>query len=81
MPKTTLTDFLLHHTQARELCVITIGGWINATFFIDHEDLFARYIHTDLRDRPVKSHHWETLSIVDAAGKSGEIPAHFIEIG
>lgn len=23
-----LSEFLLKHTQARELCVITIGGWI-----------------------------------------------------
>ena len=75
-----LSEFLLEHTKARELCVITIGGWINATFFIDHEDLFSRYIHKDLRNATVKSHKWDTLPIVDAQNKPIEVPAHFIEI-
>ena len=76
-----LCEFLLHHTKARSLCVITIGGWINATFFIDHEDLFARYLHPDLQRATVKSHRWETLPVVDATGKSSDIPAYFIEVG
>ena len=75
-----LSEFLLKHTNSRELCVITIGGWINATFFIDHEDLFARYIHKDLEKATVKFHHWDTLSIVDSQNNSIEVPAHFIEI-
>ena len=75
-----LIEFLLHHTQARELCVITDGGWINATFFIDHEDLFTRYLHPDLHKAKVKSHHWDTLPVVDGKGNRVEIPAHFIEI-
>ena len=76
-----LTEFLLHHTKARELCAITMGGWINATFFIDHEDLFARYVHKDLANATVKSHHWETLPIIDEKGKSLDVPCHFIEVG
>lgn len=75
-----LSEFLLKHTQTGELCVITIGGWTNATFFIDHEDLFVRYIHGDLRCATVKSHHWDTLSIVDAQKKPVEIPCHYIEV-
>lgn len=75
-----LSEFLLKHTQARELCAITIGGWISATFFIDHEDLFVRYIDKDLRCATVKSHHWDTLSIVDAQNKPVEIPCHYIEV-
>lgn len=81
MLKINLLEFLLHHTQARELCVITIGGWINATVFIDHEDLFTRYLDKELASKAVKAHKWETLSIVNAVGKPVEIPAHFIEVG
>lgn len=81
MPKIKLSDFLLHHTQARELCAITMGGWINATFFIDHEDLFIHYLHPDLREKTVKSERWETLPIVDQSGKSVDVPCHFIEVG
>lgn len=76
-----LSEFLLHHTQARELCAITMGGWINATFFIDHEDLFIRYLHPDLSKATVKSDRWETLPIVDGRGNKMDIPCHFIEVG
>lgn len=76
----TLSEFLLHHTQARELCAITIGGWIYATFFIDHEDLFIRYLHPDLGKATVKTDHWDTLPVVGSNGGGIEVPAHFIEI-
>lgn len=75
-----LGKFLLTQTQARELCVITQGGWITATFFIDHEDLFVRYLHPELYNATVKSDHWDTLSIVSADGSRIEIPAHHIEV-
>lgn len=76
----TLSQFLLHHTQARELCAITMGGWIYATFFIDHEDLFDRYLDRELARKKVKKDHWDTLPIVDQHGNNLDIPAHFIEI-
>ena len=81
MPKVNLREFLLHHAQSRELCVITIGGWINATVFVDHEDLFTRYLDKELAARTVKSHKWDYLHIVDAAGNPVVAAAHFIEVG
>ena len=36
----TVGEFLLHKTDAEELCVICEDGWTVATAWIDHEDLF-----------------------------------------
>lgn len=75
-----LSEFLLKKTNARELCVICVNGWINATFFIDHEDLFVRYLSPKLAQMRVKKDYWDTLSIVDAQNKPVEIPCHFVEV-
>ena len=50
---TTLANYLLFQVPANSLCVIRESGWITATAYIDSEDLFARCIHPQLRDRNV----------------------------
>ena len=49
-----LSEFLLKKTQALELCVIRDCGWIVASYYIDHEDLFDRYVDNGLGNMEVK---------------------------
>ena len=74
----TLRDFLYKKTQALELCAITDGGWIVATCWIDHEDLF--HIPPKLADKEVKSDEWDELTIVDANGTSIKVPCHYVNV-
>ena len=83
MPKEgTLYYFLLHNTQAMELCAICEGGWVVATAWIYYEDLFM--IPTELMNRKVKEDKWEELTIRGKQSSSGEygntmrIPCHYI---
>lgn len=83
MPKEgTLYHFLLHKTQAMELCAICEGGWVTSTVWIDHEDLFR--VHPELSDRKVKEDKWEELTIRGEQRPSGEyghtlrVPCHYI---
>lgn len=76
----TLREFLLYHTQCYELCVVRLDGWIVATFWIDDEDLFAKYISQELANKVVQSDCWKDFPSVDYAGSKRFFPAHFIDI-
>lgn len=75
----TVQQFLLHHTQVGELCVIRDGGWIVATAWIDVEDLFAGYVGTGIRDRKVQSDSWGTIGVYDKNGQQTRVPCHYID--
>lgn len=75
---TKLKDYLLNKTQAMELCVITEDGWITATCYIDHEDMF--HIPLQLAGKTVKSEQWSVINIVDKNGKVIQIPCHYIDV-
>ena len=49
-----IIDFLIRYTQVEELCVIC-DPWRIATAWIDHEDLFIRYLSSELRNKIVVS--------------------------
>ena len=76
--KMTLIDFLLHETQALELCAICEGGWVVATVWVDHEDLFASNVHPKLRERYVDCDKWDTLLTVNSKGEKVTVPCHYI---
>ena len=76
----TLREFLRTQTEARELCVITESGWTVATFWIDYEDLFCRYVHSELGNMEVKSDKWDYLTIVNENNASIKIPCHYINV-
>lgn len=78
--KITLREFLLYHTQCYELCVIRLDGWTVATFWIDSEDLFSRYIPKELGDKVVQSDGWRDFYCVNFAGCKTFFPAHYIDI-
>ena len=75
-----LSDFLLKRVGAHELCVIREGGWIVATFWIDSEDLFLRYMDPYLTYHEVKHHEWDELPITKENGKTINVPCHYIDI-
>lgn len=75
-----LSEFLLKKTQALELCVIRESGWIVATYFIDHEDLFDRYLDNRLGNMEVKKDKWDYLTIVNENGAKIQIWCHFIDV-
>ena len=74
----TLTEFLLKKTKVMELCVIRDSGWIVATCWIDHEDLFCVPPH--LKDRIVKNDEWSYLPIVNKNNAEKEIPCHYVDV-
>lgn len=74
-----IIDFLIHYTQAEELCVIC-DPWRIATVWIDHEDLFIRYLSSELRNKIVVKDEWKTLETKSADGTRLEVPAHYIYI-
>jgi hypothetical protein len=76
----TLSKFLLYKTEAHELCVITIDGWIMATVWIDSEDSFCVYLDDALEKAEVKSDKWDYLSIVNENNATIKVPAHFINL-
>ena len=75
-----LSEFLLHKTNAHELCVIRDGGWIVATAWIDSEDLLDRYIDNKILDREVRSNTWDYLPVVNENNASIKIPCHHIDL-
>ena len=75
-----LYEFLQIKTQVNELCVIRDCGWIVATFWIDDEDLFCRYIHKELKYAEVKSDSWGLLSTINAIGNPWRIPCHYVDV-
>lgn len=76
----TLQDFLLHKTNAHELCVIREDGWIVATYWIDHEDLFCRHVSITLAEMEVKSDEWDYLPIINENNATIKIPCHYIDV-
>lgn len=74
----TLYEFLRHSTNVFELCIIRDNGWIIATAWIDHEDLFA--IHPKLSSRVVKGDEWGMIRIVNKDDAELEVPCHYIDI-
>lgn len=75
-----LSEFLEHKTEAKELCVIREDGWIVATFWIDHEDLFMRYLDNKIGSKPVKKDEWGWLPIVNENNGNLEVRCHYIDI-
>ena len=76
----TLSEFLLHQTQALELCVIRDCGWIVASYYIDHEDLFDRHLSHKLGNLEVKGDEWGVINIKLKDGKVIQIPCHYIDV-
>ena len=76
--KPTLIEFLTKKTQALELCAICEGGWVTATVWIDHEDLFTRNLPAHLCARNVERNKWDTLTTVNAKGEKITVPCHYI---
>lgn len=77
--KITLRQFLRTKTKAEELCVICDCGWIRATVWIDHEDLF--HVPPKYAAKPVLGDWWDMIPTVNAAGEKTDVEAHFIEMG
>ena len=75
----TVQEFLLHHTQIGELCVIRDGGWIVATAWIDSEDLFAGNVAPGIRNLTIQSDSWGTIGVRDKNGQQTKIPCHYID--
>ena len=73
----TVREFCLKKTQVNELCAIRDSGWIIATVWVDHEDLFS--IDKRVSEMEVKSDVWGTLSIVTEHGDKISVPCHYID--
>lgn len=73
-----LKEFLLRHTNVKELCVIRDNGWTVASCWIDYEDLFC--IPTTLKDKEVKGDKWGYLSIVNENNAEIQIPCHYVDV-
>ena len=73
-----LGKFLLKKTNVNELCVIRESGWIVASCWIDHEDLFQ--IPPKLSSKIVKGDEWGYLTIVNENNASIKIPCHYIDV-
>lgn len=76
----TLREFLRTKTNANELCVVCEDGWISATFWIDYEDLFDRYLPFELGSKPIRRAYWDFLPIVNENNASIKIPCHYIDL-
>jgi hypothetical protein len=76
----TLEEFLKTKTNAHELCVICDNGWIYATFWIDSEDLFTKYLDYDLSSKPIRRVYWDYLPIVNENNACIKIPCHYVDI-
>ena len=73
-----LKEFLLRHTNVKELCVIRENGWTVASCWIDYEDLF--HIPSRLRDKEVKGDKWDYISIVNENKAEIQIPCHYVDV-
>lgn len=76
----TLSEFLLKKTQPLELCVIRNNGWIVASCYIDHEDLFEGYMDNQLANLEVKGDEWGVINTRYRDGKIIQIPCHYIDV-
>ena len=80
-----LYDFLRKKTGARELCVITEGGWTVAAAYIDYEDLFQ--IPSRLGEMEVLKERFDTLTVRDEANSARDketvvmVPVRVLEVG
>lgn len=77
-PKITLRDFLRNNTQVYELCVIRDGGWVKATCWIDHEDLF--HIPPEFEDKEVQDDRWDEFPVMNENGTIIKIPCHYVDV-
>lgn len=64
-----LCDFLLHHTNAHDLCIFRRCGHQIGCTIIDHEDLFLESLDITMLNQEVLSHkrtteNWTTKPIV-----------------
>lgn len=75
-----LIEFLRTKTNANELCVVCDDGWIIASFWIDYEDLFCRYVDNGIGNQKVKRDYWDYLPIVNENNACVKIPCHYIDI-
>jgi hypothetical protein len=75
-----LEEFLLNKTQTLELCVIRDSGWIVASCYIDHEDLFDSHLSHGLRDMKVKGDEWGAINITLKKGDVIQIPCHYVDV-
>lgn len=76
----TLREFLKTQTNPCELCVIRDCGWIVATVWIDHEDLFVRYLSEGLEYSEVEKHWWGDIAIVNENNAKIRIPCHYVDV-
>lgn len=74
----TVREFLLKHTEVRELCVVRDSGYIVMTAWIDYEDLFA--INNDIGNKVVKSDTLGTITIRNHNGNTVDVDCHYIDI-
>lgn len=74
-----LYEFLRYKTRAEELCVIC-DPWRVAAVWIDHEDLFLRYVHPDLCGKEVIKDDWAQLETKTDKNETAYIDAHYIYI-
>ena len=73
-----LCDFLRHETNVYELCAICEDGYIVATCWIDHEDLFI--IPPRLANKDIRRDYWGTLPIVTENNNKMYVPCHYIDV-
>ena len=73
----TVRDFLLHKTQARELCMIRDSGYNVDSVWIDYEDLF--YL-SKIGNKELKSDEWGELTVVTEHGDTIHVPVHYIDV-
>lgn len=74
----SLKRFLWKKTNVHELCVIREHGYIVASCWIDHENLFC--IPPTLKDRKVKNDEWGYITIVNENNASIKIPCHYVDV-
>ena len=75
-----LSEFLLNKTRPLDLCVIRDDGWIVASYYIDHEDLFDRHLSHKLRDMEVKDAKWGVINTRLRNGRIIQMPCHYIDV-
>lgn len=74
----TVKEFLLKHTNVKELCVVRDSGYIVMTAWIDYEDLFA--INDNIGRKIVKSDSWGTIPILNQNGNVIDVGCHYIDV-
>lgn len=73
-----LREYLRTKTNVYELCVIRENGWIVASCWIDHEDLF--HVPERLADKEVKKEEWDYLTIVNENNAKLKVPCHYVYV-